>query len=232
MQIEIWSDIACPWCFVGKRRFEAAMSQFAHRDKVEVIWRSYELDPYAPPSYGITTNELLSRKYGATPERAAKMNEHLTQVAALDGLAFRTDIAQPGNTFDAHRLTHFAGAHGKRNEMIERLMKAYLEEGELMSDRETLVRLATDVGLDAGKTREMLDGEAFGDLVRADELGAQELGINGVPFFVINERYAISGAQPVASFLDALNQAWNKTDVDDAATGEQCTDAGCAVHQH
>lgn len=231
MKIEIWSDIACPWCFVGKRRFEAALAVFDHRDKVEVVWRSFELDRVAPPTYGISTNELLSLKYGVTKERAAEMNDHLTKIAALDGLAFRTDLARPGNTFDAHRLTHFAETHGKRTEVIERLMKAYLEEGELMSDHDTLVRIASETGLDAGKTREMLASDAFADFVRADEERAHELGINGVPFFVIDERYAVSGAQPVASFIEALNTAWNSGALEQTA-GESCTDGACAVHQH
>lgn len=231
MQIEIWSDIACPWCYIGKRRFEAALAQFEHRDEVSVIWRSFELDPNAPASYGMSSNELLSRKYGVTAERAAQMNEHLTQVAALDQLQFRTDRMQPGNTFDAHRLTHFAATHGKRDEVTERLMKAYLEEGELMSDRTTLVRLAAEAGIDETKTRAMLESDAFADFVRSEEDRADDFGITGVPFFVIDERYAISGAQPAGAFVEALRTAWNNAHLE-ASVGEHCSGKSCSIHPH
>jgi len=234
MKIEIWSDIACPWCYVGKRRFEAALSQFEQRAEVEVLWKSYELDPEAPASYGVSNDELLARKYGVTVERAAEMNDHLTRVAALDGLTFQTASMKPGNTFDAHRLTHFAEAHGKRVEMTERLMKAYLEEGIAMSDRGELLRLATEIGLDEQKTASMLEGDAFADFVRADEARGYELGINGVPFFVVDERYGISGAQPTQVFLDALRTAWaNGEPASSAAVSdepEHCNNEGCAVH--
>jgi predicted DsbA family dithiol-disulfide isomerase len=230
MRIEIWSDIACPWCFIGKRRFEKALSDFEHREEVDVHWRSFELDPDAPSSYDISIDELLSKKYGVTMQRAAEMNEHLTRLAALDGLTFHTALMRPGNTFDAHRLTHFAATHGKRDAMTERLMKAYLEEGVQISDRRELSRLAVEVGLDEMKTEEVLSGDAFSNFVRDDERTAHELAINGVPFFVINDRYAISGAQPPTVFLEAMKSAWANQEVADAEPAGQCNDASCTVH--
>lgn len=234
MRIEIWSDIACPWCYLGKRRFEKALAQFEARDEVELIWRSFELDPEAPPSYGVTTNELLVRKYGVTPERAAEMNEHLSATAALDGLEYRLDVAQPGNTFDAHRLTHLAAAAGRGDAMMERLMKAYLAEGASMSDHDTLVRLATEVGLDDGATRAMLASNAFADQVRSDEERAFRLGVNGVPFFVIDDRFGISGAQPVEVLVNALRSIAASRPPDDEhhAHAGTCGEDGCGVHQH
>ena len=142
MHVEIWSDIACPWCYVGKRRFEAARAAFEHRDEVEVTWRSFELDPGAPRERPGDRAEHLAAKYGSSVEQARAMQENMTQVAAGEGLDFRFDIARDGTTFDAHRLLHLAAASGRQDALKERLMRAYLTEGELMSDAETLTRLA------------------------------------------------------------------------------------------
>ncbi len=233
MRIEIWSDMACPWCFIGKRRFEAALKQFEGRDDVEIIWRSFELDSDAPASYGVSTVELLAKKYNITPERATLMNEHLTETAALDGLTYRLDIARPGNTFDAHRLAHYASAEGRGEAMMERLMVAYLAEGESMSDPETLVRLAQEMGLEPAGTREMLASNAFSDDVLRDEQRAFELGVNGVPFFVIEERFGISGAQPTDVLLNALQSIAASGGEDGERHGAgQCDADGCEVHQH
>jgi predicted DsbA family dithiol-disulfide isomerase len=234
MRIEIWSDIACPWCYLGKRRFEKALEQFEGRDEVEIIWRSFELDPEAPRSYGVSTTELLVRKYRVTTERAEQMNQHLAETAALDGLSYRLDIARPGNTFDAHRLAHHASAKGRGTEMMERLMRAYLEEGASMSDEATLVRLAVEVGLDDVESRAVLTGNAFSDEVRQDEERGFRLGVNGVPFFVIDDRYGISGAQPVDVLVNALRSIASSRPPDDEhhAAGDRCAEDGCEVHQH
>ncbi len=210
MKIEIWSDIACPWCFVGKRRFESALANFPERDALEIVWRSFELDPNAPASQNAPHAELLANKYRMPVTKAEAMLETMTATGAADGITFRFDRAKSGNTFDTHRLAHFAAAHHKRDVMVERLFTAYFTDGDAMSDHDTLVRLATEVGLDADATRAMLTSDAFAADVRADEQRAQDFGITGVPFFAIDEKYAISGAQPSSVIANALAQAWSE----------------------
>ena len=210
MQVEIWSDIACPWCYIGKRRFETALALFAHRDAVTVAWRSFELDPQAPKRHDASQPELLARKYGMSVANAQAMNARMTDAAAGEGLTFRLDDVKVGNTFDAHRLLHFAQAHGKREALGERLFAAYLSESVSLSDAETLVALALDVGLDPRAAREMLDGDLFADAVRHDEAEAREIGVTGVPFFVLDRRYGLSGAQSPDVLRAALEQAWSE----------------------
>jgi predicted DsbA family dithiol-disulfide isomerase len=208
VDVEIWSDIACPWCYVGKRRFETALAQFEHRDDVSVTWRSFELDPAAPPERTGDRAERLAEKYGMTVEQAREAEQRLTDVAAGEDLPFRFDIARSGSTFDGHRLVHLAETHGLQDEMKERLLRAYFTEGELMSDHETLVRLAGEVGLDEQDVRELLAGDRYAEEVRADERTAGELGISAVPTFVIDRKLGASGAQPPEALLDLLRQGW------------------------
>ncbi len=210
MQVEIWSDIACPWCYVGKRRFESALAGFAHRDAITVTWRSFELDPHAPVRHDEAQPALLARKYRTSVEQARAMNARMTEAAASEGLNFRLDDVQVGNTLDAHRLLHFAAAHNLREQLAERLFAAYLSEGASLSDAETLVVLATDVGLDASEVRTVLASEQYTDAVRGDEAEAQAIGVTGVPFFVLDRRYGVSGAQSSAVLLSALQQAWDE----------------------
>ena len=173
MKIEIWSDIACPWCYVGKRRFERALGSFSHRDDADVTWRSFELDPTAPRQQSERQAELLARKYQVPLERAEAMNANMTAAARKEGLDFHFDRVRVGNTFDAHRLIHFAATRGKRDAMVERLFQAYLTEGQPLGDINVLVRLAGEVGLDTAAAREALESTTFGDSVRADEKRAQ-----------------------------------------------------------
>ena len=208
MDVEIWSDIACPWCYIGKRRFEAALERFEHRDDVQVTWRSFELDPAAPAEREGERAARLAEKYGITVERAREMERQMTETAAGEGLAFRFDLARSGATFDAHRLIHLAAAHGLQDAMKERLLRAYFSEGELMSDRETLVRLAAEVGLDEDEVREMLAGERFGDEVRSDERTAAQFGISAVPTFVVDRALGASGAHPPEALLELLREGW------------------------
>ncbi len=235
MKIEIWSDIACPWCYVGKRRFERAVGSFTHRDELDVVWRSFELDPTAKRKYEKPQAELLAAKYRVTLERAEAMDANMTAEAKKEGLDFRFDRVQVGNTFDAHRLIHFAAIEGKRNAMVERLFRAYLTDGEAIGDIDVLVRLATDVGLNAGAAHEVLESDAFAEDVRADEERARSFGISGVPFFAIDERYGVSGAQPPEVLLDALRQAWSEMAVSPAATStastsaDGCEDGSCTI---
>jgi predicted DsbA family dithiol-disulfide isomerase len=208
VEVEIWSDIACPWCYIGKRRFEAALDQFEHRDEVKVTWRSFELDPGAPQERTGDRAEHLAQKYGMTVQQAREAEQRLTDAAAGEGLPFRFDIARSGNTFDGHRLVHLAETQDLQDELKERLLRAYFTEGELISDQETLVRVGVEVGLDEQEVRELLAGDRFADEVRADERTAGELGISAVPTFVVDRQLGASGAQPPDALLDLLRQGW------------------------
>ncbi len=225
LRIDIWSDIACPWCYVGKRRLESALATFAHRDDVEIVWRAFELDPSAPRTQptGVSHAERVARKYGMTVAEAEERTRHLTDLAAKDGLDFRFDRLRPGNTFDAHRLIHLAGERGVQDAMKERLLRAYLTEGEAIGDVEVLARLAGEAGIDADEARAVLAGDAYANDVRADEDEARALGINGVPFFVIG-RYGVSGAQPAETLRRVLEKAWEER----PAIAESASDEGAA----
>jgi predicted DsbA family dithiol-disulfide isomerase len=213
LTVEIWSDVVCPWCYLGKRRFEAALAGFEHRDAVEVIWRSFELDPDAPRSQDQSAAETLAAKYGMTVEQAEATHAQMTELAASEGLEYHFDRARRGNTFDAHRLLHLAAARGLQGEAKERLMRGYFTDGEPIGDRDALVRLVAEAGVDAEEARTALAGDAYADAVRADEELARRIGIRGVPFFVLGRRYGISGAQPADALLQALEQAWTETAV-------------------
>jgi predicted DsbA family dithiol-disulfide isomerase len=235
MQVEIWSDVACPWCYIGKRRFETALKQFKHQDQVEVIWRSYQLDPSAPRASGQNVNEVLAKKMRVSREKAVAMNDHVTKLAAQEGLDYHMDQAQYDNSFDAHRLVHLAAAHGKQDAMEERLFKAYFTDGVAIGEKEALIQLASEIGLDAAEARATLDGDAYADEVLADVERAEAFGIQGVPFFAIDETYGISGAQPAELFKSTMEEIWTKahpliqlasTSSDDAG---QCTDGSCAI---
>jgi predicted DsbA family dithiol-disulfide isomerase len=204
MTVEIWSDVVCPWCYVGKRRFEHALEQFPHRDQVELTWRSFQLDPTAPPTRTISSAEHLASKYGMSIEQAERSNAQMTELAAGEGLEYHLDETRGGNSFDAHRLIHLAKAQGLQDEMKERLMRAYFTEGAAIGDADTLARLASEVGVDPNG----LTGEAFADAVHADEELAARIGIRGVPYFVLDRRYGVSGAQPSELLLQALEKAW------------------------
>ena len=208
LTVEIWSDVVCPWCYVGKRRFEHALERFTHRDQVELTWRSFELDPSAPPERSHSSAEHLAAKYGMSVEQAEASNAQMTELAASEGLEYHLDRTRGGNSFDAHRLIHLAAAHGRQDAMKERLMRAYFTDGEPVGDRDTLVRLAEDVGLDGGQARAALEGEVYADAVHADEELAARIGIRGVPYFVLDRRYGVSGAQPSELLLQALEKAW------------------------
>jgi predicted DsbA family dithiol-disulfide isomerase len=220
VNVEIWSDVVCPWCYIGKRRIETALAGFAHRDEVSVVWRSFELDPEAPRHFDGTLDDLLARKYGLPPARAAAMNAQVTALAAAEGLAYRLDRAQPGNTFDAHRLIHLAARHGVQGEAKERLLRAYFTEGRAIGNTDVLAELAAEIGLDAEEVRDVLAGDAYADDVRADEGRAASFGISGVPFVAIDEQFGVSGAQSPAVFLQALEQAWAASGAL-VATGDQ-----------
>ena len=210
LTVEIWSDVVCPWCYIGKRRFEAALERFGHADEVTVMWRSFELDPEAAHVSEGTATERLAAKYGMSLERAAQLHGEMTERAAAEGLEFRFDLARGGNTFDAHRLIHLAATYGHQAAAQERLMRAYFTEGEAISDPDTLIRLVAGVGVEVEEARDVLAGDRFASDVREDELLASQLGIQGVPFFVLDRRYGVSGAQPPEVLVQALERAWGE----------------------
>jgi predicted DsbA family dithiol-disulfide isomerase len=210
MRVDIWSDVICPWCYIGKRRFEAALGRFDHRDDVEVVWHSFELDPSAPARREGNLADLLAAKYGMSRNQALDANANITKLAAAEGLDYHLERAQPGNTFDAHRLIHLAEKHGLQAEMKERLLRGYFSDGMAVGDPDALVGAAVEVGLDNDEVSNVLDSDAYSDAVRADEAHAARLGISGVPFFVLGNRYGVSGAQPPDAILGALDQAWQE----------------------
>ncbi len=228
MHVEIWSDIACPWCYVGKRRFEAALAAFEHRDEVRVTWRSFELDPGAPAERAGDRAEHLASKYGSSVEQARGMEEQMTAMAATEGLDFRFDLARSGNTLDAHRLVHLAAAHDRQDAMKERLMRAYLTEGELMSAPAARDRGALAVGLAAEVVRATLARARFAAEVREDERTASALGINAVPCFVIDRRIGAPGAQPAEVLGEFLRRGWDaRSPLEVVASGDACGPDGC-----
>ena len=208
MQVEIWSDPVCPWCYLGKRRFERALESFDHRDEVTVVYRSFELDPSAPPGATSPTVERLADKYGMTAGQADDAQRQMEQRAAQDGLEFRMEGLRSGNTRDAHRLLHLAKAHGVQAELAERLHRAYFTEQASIFDHTSLTELAVQSGLDRDDVIRVLGSQEYGDAVDTDEAMAQALGVNGVPLFVIDRRYGISGAQPPEVITGVLDRAW------------------------
>jgi predicted DsbA family dithiol-disulfide isomerase len=234
MKVEIWSDIVCPFCYIGKRRFEEALSRFDDRESVEVVWRSFELDPDGPRQYPGSLDEMLARKYGTGIEQARQMNDNVTRMAAEVGLDYRLAEAKPGNTFDAHRLIHFATERGLGAKAKERLLEAYFIEGRAIGDQKTLADLATDIGLDEEEVRSVLESRAYASDVRADEARGRQLGINGVPFFVFDEKYGVSGAQGVETFEQVLARTWSESAKLTMVSGGNdsagsCDDGSCDV---
>ncbi|MER5307887.1 DsbA family oxidoreductase [Streptomyces sp. NPDC002773] len=209
MRVEIWSDIACPWCYIGKARFEKGLAAFAHRDDVEVVHRSFELDPNRAKGDTGPVLEMLARKYGRTLDEARAMEAHVASNAHSEGLGYRTEGRDHGSTFDIHRLLHLAKERGFQNELLDLAYRANFAEERSVFDPETLVALGVEAGLDETEVRAVLaDDSAYAEAVREDEREAAELGANGVPFFVLDRRYGISGGQPAEVFTQALDQAW------------------------
>lgn len=234
MKIEVWSDFACPFCYIGKQRLDNALEQFAHRDQVEVVFKSFELDPRAPQTVEHDVHHMLAVKYGMTRDKAIAMNKNLTDQAKEVGLTFNMDSMKLTNTFDAHRLTHFAAKKGKREEAVKELFGAYFTDSLLLGDHNTLADLAEKAGLDRTETLTMLSGNDYAADVRADEAEAQQLGVTGVPFFVIDRKYAVSGAQPTEVFLKTLETIWQETQplkiIGNEGDAGICQDGSCSVN--
>lgn len=210
MKVEIWSDVVCPFCYIGKRRFENALKRFKHKDEVEIIWHSFELDPERQYIPGKNIHQMLADKKGWSLEQAKQMNAHVTEMAKEEGLIYDFDKAVPVNTFNAHRISHLAAKHKKQNEMEELLFSSYFTKGINIDDKSSLVHLSESIGIQSKEAELVLKGDAYGQEVRNDEEEARQIGINGVPFFVFDRKYAISGAQPEDIFLRTLEKVWGE----------------------
>jgi predicted DsbA family dithiol-disulfide isomerase len=227
--VDIWSDIACPWCYVGKRRIESALQTFPLRSQVEITWHAFELDPGAPREKAPTVPyaERLAKKYGSSVEHAERLISRLRGIARTAGLELDFERIRPGNTFDAHRLIHLAKLRGNQDAMKERLLRAYLSEGKAIAEPQVLLELASDVGLDVDEVSGVLASDLYADAVRADEAQAQRLGIQGVPFFVFDGRLAVSGAQLIEVFSRVLEQAFDESEPPVVEEGAVCGPDGC-----
>lgn len=210
MKVEIWSDMMCPFCYIGKRRFESALQQFPQREQVEVIWKSFQLNPDMKTEPGRSINEYLAATKGWTLEQAQQANDHVTAMAREAGLHYDFDRAVVANSFDAHRLVQLAKTQGKGDQVEELLFSAYFTEGKNIADHATLLELGIGAGLDSVTIKEMLQSGSYGDQVQQDIYEARQVGVRGVPFFVLADRYAVSGAQAVETFSGALEKAWSE----------------------
>ncbi len=210
MKVEIWSDIVCPFCYIGKRKFEKALDGFWAKDNVEIVWRSFQLDPDMENVPGQSLNEYLGKRKRVSADQGKQMNDAMAKMAEEVDLEYNFDKAIISNTLDAHRLLHLAKTRGVQNDMKERLFRAYYTEGKNIGDEETLVQLGVEVGLKAGDIKNMLAGETFKEEVLRDQAIAAQVGVRGVPFFVFNDKYAVSGAQPTEVFTQVLDKVWEE----------------------
>lgn len=236
MKIEVWSDYVCPFCYIGKRRLEHALERFPNKDQVEVVYKSFELDPNSPIQHDGDIHDLLAGKYGMSREQAMDANRNVGEAARGVGLNYDFDRMRYTNTFDAHRLAHFAQEKGLSQALTERLMQAYFTEGAFLGDPEELAKLAAEAGLNPEEVLQVLQSDAYAENVRADENEAMNLGVRGVPFFVLDGKFAVSGAQPDSVFDQALSRAWGERSPltvlgDDSELADGCSDGACAVPQ-
>ncbi|MGG4396105.1 DsbA family oxidoreductase [Paenibacillus thiaminolyticus] len=233
MKVEIWSDVACPFCYIGKRRFEEALSQFGHGDKVEVIYRSFQLDPNAEQHPTKDAYTAIAEKYGVSREQSIAMHEDIVRQGKEAGIDYQFDAMIMTNTMDAHRLIHFAGQYGKRDKVAELLFKAYFTDGKNVSEKDTLLAVAAEAGLEREAAASMLESEQFTSEVEEEMREANQLGCRGVPFFVFNRKYAVGGAQQPEMFLEVLDKAWKEEHPLTVLTPEGgeglCTDDSCGI---
>lgn len=229
MKVEIWSDVMCPFCYIGKRRFEGALAQFEHKDNVEVVWKSFQLNPALKTDPSKNTVEHLAESKGVPLEKAKEMTSYVTNMAKEVGLNYDFDRAVVANSFDAHRLVQYAKTEGKGDAMEEQLFKAYFIEGKNTADHATLTELATAIGLNEGIVKEVLSSNDYAEAVQLDIYHAQQIGVRGVPFFVFDDKYAVSGAQASETFLGALQKTWSEMPKMDNASmnGASCSVDGC-----
>lgn len=226
MKIQIWSDYACPYCYIGKRHLEQALEQFAHKDEVEIEFKAFELYPNAPKTAVNTTGERIEKKYAKTPEGALDMIAHIEKMASRAGLNMNYAGVKNTNTFDAHRLYQWAKSQGKGSAMNERLMQAYFSDNLELANHDNLARFASDIGLNGDEAKKMLASDDFIQAVKDDEAEAQSVGVQGVPFFVFDGKTATSGAMPVGSLVQLLNQIYEENQ-NDNLIGVSCGIDGC-----
>lgn len=223
MRVDIWSDIMCPFCYIGKRQFDNALAAFGHSEEMEVVWHSYQLDPTVQYTAGKDLYTYLAERKGQTREWSVRVHESVTEMAKSEGLDYRFDIAKVANSFDAHRVIQYAKTVGKDDATEERFFRAYFTEGAVMSDYPTLARLASEAGLDADEVMKILNSSRYAKEVDEDISTAERIGVNGVPFFVLDNKYAISGAQGTATFLGALDHLYKELHPADMNSGPACT---------
>ncbi|MDP4131677.1 MAG: DsbA family oxidoreductase [Bacteroidota bacterium] len=233
MRVDIWSDVRCPFCYIGKRKFEAALDKFTHKDQVEISWHSFELDPDLKTQTDLNVYDYFVERKGVPREHAEKLHSQVTRTAADVGLKFNFDQAVIANSFNAHRLIQFAKTKGFGDKAEEALFRAYFTDGQNIDDNETLVQIGDSLGLESEKVNEMLSSGKYRQEVEQDELQAREIGINGVPFFIFNNQYAVSGAQPAEIFSGVLDKSFNEFEKENTSltvtTGETCsTDVNCS----
>lgn len=233
MNVEIWSDVMCPFCYIGKSKFEKALEQFPHKNDINIIWKSFQLDPTTVTDPSLNTIENLAEKKGWSKEQADETVAHVTNIAKQVGLDFHFEKTVVANSFDAHRLSHLAKKYGKQNELEEKLFAAYFTEGKNTADYDTLLQIGTEVGLDVKEIEDVLKSDTYANEVQLDIKQAQQIGVSGVPFFVLDNKYAISGAQEPDAFLQALKKAYEETinDIETINTNKDgaCGPDGCEV---
>jgi len=210
MRVDIWSDVMCPFCYIGKRRFEGALAQFENRDDVEIVWHSFQLDPDVKAQPGKDVYSWLAERKGQSLDWSRQAHKQVAEMASGVGLQYNFDNAVIANSFDAHRVVQLAKKYGKSDAMEEQLFKGYFTDSKNIGSHEVLIEMATAIGIDADETAEVLKNDTYADAVQADIDRAAQIGINGVPFFVINNKYGISGAQATETFTGALNKAWEE----------------------
>lgn len=237
MKIEIWSDFVCPFCYIGKRYFEIALEQFEHKEDVDVAFRSFQLDPYAKKNTGMDIHQVLSSKHGIPYTKAKELNNQLKQKAKMVGLDYQFDTMIPTNSYDAHRLSYYAKEKGKMQEFNELIMKAHFTDSLDIGDHATLVRLASMIGLEVNEVSNVLENDKYSENIAADRAEGSKIGIQGVPFFIVNNKYTISGAQPSEVFLEILQKAWTEDDritqdkkhKTEQLSDEYCSDGTCKL---
>ncbi len=233
MRIDVWSDVMCPWCWLGKARLEKALAEHPRRDEVEVVFHSFELDPRTPEDLDISANEMLAKKYGFPRAQIDAMHERIRDMGLEIGIDFRFDRVRTSNTFDAHQVIHLAHERGKQRAMVDRLFEAHFRDGVRVGDRAELVRLAVEVGLDAVEVQAALDERRLAPAVHADEAQARSLGVTGVPFYVFDGTFGVSGAQSVDVLRSVLDRVWAKrpavtAEASDASLGAS-DDESCPI---
>ncbi len=229
MKVEIWSDIMCPFCYIGKRKFENALEQFANKNQLEIQWRSFQLKPGLKTDPKRNIHEYLAEQKGWTLEYSHNVHKQMTATAKESGLEYNFDTVIPANSFNAHRLSHVAAKYNLQDAAEERLFKAYFKEGKNIDDQETLVQLGIDIGLQEDEVRKMLQSDLYAKEVEQDMYEAQQIGVRGVPFFVIDRKYAVSGAQPSSVFLGALQRAYQEYEKEKLEPSLNTDGASCSI---